>query len=70
MARCPFCGHEADASSFKLLRSPWRFRFYEVRMLECPRCGKVFNYYRGVSPKTGRASEFVVRIRPRGGDVE
>jgi len=56
MARCPYCGHEADVSGFRLLRSPWRFRFYEVKRLECPRCGRVSNYYRGVSPKTGRAS--------------
>jgi len=66
MVRCPFCGYEADVSGFSLLRNPWRYRFYEVRMLECPRCGRVFNYYRGESPKTKRASEFVVRVRPRG----
>jgi len=64
MARCPYCGYEADASSFKLLRSPWRYRFYEVRMLECPGCGRVFNYYHGVT-SGGREVEFTTRIRPR-----
>ncbi|MEM4624430.1 MAG: hypothetical protein QXR24_03410 [Thermosphaera sp.] len=38
MVRCPFCGFEADANSFKLLREPWRYRVHEVRRLECPRC--------------------------------
>jgi len=65
MVRCPFCGYEADLSQFKLLRDPWRFRFYEVKMLECPKCRGVFNYYSGVSPM-GKRSEFVIRIKPRG----
>ena len=62
--RCPFCGYETDVSAFKLLREPWRFRFYTVRMLECPKCHKVFNYYFGVSPR-GKRSEYVIKIRPR-----
>ncbi|MGC9012691.1 hypothetical protein WLZ34_01570 [Thermogladius sp. KZ2Tp1] len=64
MVKCPYCGYEADVSAFKLLREPWRFRFYTVMRLECPRCHKVFNYYSGVSPK-GKKSEFVVRVKPR-----
>ncbi len=62
--KCPFCGFEADVSSFKLLREPWRFRFYEVRMLKCPRCRNVFNYYEGTSPR-GRHTVFVVKVKPR-----
>jgi len=65
MVRCPFCGYEADVSRFKLLRDPWRFRFYEVKMLECPKCRGIFNYYYGVSPRTGKVSEYVIKIRPR-----
>jgi len=65
MVKCPFCGYEADVSEFKLLREPWRFRFYEVKMLECPKCKGVFNYYAGRSPKSGSVSEFYVQIRPR-----
>lgn len=65
MVKCPFCGYEADASKLKPLRSPWKFRFYEVKMYECPRCHNVFNHYFGVSPRTNRASEFVIRARPR-----
>ena len=64
MVRCPYCGYEADLSGFKLLREPWKFRFYIVRMLECPRCHCVFNHYSGVSPR-GKRSEFIIRIRPR-----
>jgi len=65
MARCPYCGYGADVSGFRLLRSPWRYRFYEVRMLECPKCHGVFNYYYGVSPQMGKVSEFTVRVKPR-----
>jgi len=66
MVKCPFCGYEADINGFKMLRDPWRFRFYIVKMVECPRCHGVFNYYYGVSPKGGKVSEFVIRVRPRG----
>jgi len=61
MVKCPFCGYEADVSKFKLLKEPWKFRFYTVKMLECPKCHKVFNYYYGVSPK-GKVSEYVIRV--------
>ena len=62
--KCPYCGYEASVAGFKLVKGPWRFRFYAVKMLECPRCNGVFNYYSGVSPK-GKRSEFVIRVRPR-----
>ena len=61
--RCPLCGHEGP---FTELRPPWRFRFYEVRMLKCPNCRGVFNYYRGLSPRSGRVSEFTIRVKPKG----
>ncbi len=64
MVKCPYCGYEADESMFKLLRDPWRFRFYTVKMLQCSKCNGVFNYYCGVSSR-GRKSEFVIRVRPR-----
>lgn len=64
MVRCPFCGHEADPSGFRPRREPWRFRFYTVRALECPRCGGAFNHYSGTSPR-GKRSEYVIRVRPR-----
>ena len=60
MVKCPYCGFEGE---FKVERS-WRFRFYEVRRLSCPRCGGVFNHYRGTSPR-GKLSEFVIRVKPR-----
>jgi len=65
MVKCPFCGYEGDISQFKLLRDPWRFRFYEVKMLDCPKCHGVFNYYYGKSPSNNRATEFTIKIRPR-----
>jgi len=64
MIKCPFCGYEADVSEFKLLKEPWKFRFYTVKMLECPRCHNVFNYYSGISPR-GKRSEYVIKIKPR-----
>lgn len=60
LPRCPHCGYEGN---FELLKT-WKFRFYDVKMLACPNCNGVFNYYYGVSPK-GRRSEFVIKIRPR-----
>jgi len=65
LVRCPFCGYKADLRELKLLQDPWRFRFYEVKMLECPKCKGVFNYYTGKSPSTSKISEFYVRVRLR-----
>ena len=64
MVKCPYRNYEADASEFKLLRDPWDFRFYTVKMLECPKCHNVFNYYFGTTPR-GKKSEFVIRVKPR-----
>ncbi|MEM1831725.1 MAG: hypothetical protein QW504_05685 [Sulfolobales archaeon] len=64
MVKCPFCGFETGVEGFKQLRESWRFRFYEVKMLECPRCRKVFNYYEGVSSR-GKHSSFTIKMRPR-----
>jgi len=60
VVRCPYCGYGGE---FRLVKT-WRFGFYGVRMLECPRCGGSFNHYVGVTSR-GRHSEFVIRIRPR-----
>ena len=65
MVKCPYCGYEADLKKFKLLREPWKFRFYTVRMLKCPKCGGIFNYYVGISPRTGEKSEYVIRRNPK-----
>ena len=58
--KCPYCGYEGE---FRLLRT-WKFRFYDVKMLKCLGCERVFNHYYGISP-AGKKSEFVIRIRPR-----
>jgi hypothetical protein len=55
--KCPYCSYEGD---FKLLKT-WKFRFYDVKRLQCLRCNNVFNYYHGVSPRTGKVSEFIIR---------
>ena len=60
MAKCPYCGYEGEFTVLKI----WKFRFYEVERLECPKCRGVFNHYQGVSP-TGKKSEFVIRVKPR-----
>jgi uncharacterized C2H2 Zn-finger protein len=60
MIKCPYCSYEGN---FKILKK-WRFRFYDVNMMQCPRCDGVFNYYLGLRPG-GEKSEFVIRIRPR-----
>jgi DNA-directed RNA polymerase subunit RPC12/RpoP len=58
LVKCPFCGLERDFESLK----SWKFRFYDVRMLRCPRCRGKFDHYQGVSPKKGKVSEFIVRL--------
>jgi transposase len=63
MVKCPYCGNEGY---FEELRNPWKFLFYSVKRLRCPKCGGIFNLYSGVSPK-GKSSEFVIRIKPRRG---
>jgi uncharacterized Zn finger protein len=57
VAKCPYCGFEGES---KLLKT-WKFRFYDVRRLRCPKCGGVFNHYYGISPRTGKVSEFVIK---------
>ena len=56
--KCPYCGKEVD---FTIIKT-WKFRFYEVKLLQCPKCMKKFNYYHGVSPKTGKISDFIIRL--------
>ena len=62
MVVCPFCGCEKGFS----VEKKWRFRFYEVFRMRCPRCKGVFNYYSGVSPRTGKKSVFVIRVKSCG----
>ena len=60
MVKCPYCGYEGELNLLKT----WKFRFYEVKRLKCPKCHGVFNHYGEISP-TGKESEFVIRIKPR-----
>jgi uncharacterized protein (DUF2225 family) len=62
MVKCPVCNGEFEAEPLKT----WRFRFYDVKRLQCPKCGGIFNLYSGVSPK-GKRSEFTIRVKPRRG---
>lgn len=62
--KCPFCGYEGPEENFKLLREPWKFRFYTVKRLQCPKCKGIFNYYSGVTAE-GKKSEFPIRVKPR-----
>ncbi|MEM4665184.1 MAG: hypothetical protein QW794_07555 [Thermosphaera sp.] len=62
--RHPFRSFESSVRSIKLLRQPWRFRFYEVKMLDCPKCKGVLNYYEGVSPR-GKQSSFTIIVKSR-----
>jgi len=56
-------GQSGYEGQFKVHKK-WRFRFYDVERLECPRCGGVFNHYYGVSP-VGKKSEYIIRVKPR-----
>jgi transposase len=61
VVNCPYCGFEGEFTGLK----SWKFRFYNVRMLKCPRCEGVFNYYSGLSPRSGGVSEFTIKLKPR-----
>jgi hypothetical protein len=58
--KCPYCGYEGE---FKLHKT-WKFRFYTVERLECPKCRGIFNHYYGTNPR-GKTSEFIIRVKPR-----
>jgi len=58
MVKCPYCNFEGE---FKVLKT-WKFRFYDVKMLECPSCKRRFNHYHGTSPRSSKPSEFVIRL--------
>ena len=60
MVRCLLRGCDGGLNPLKT----WKFRFYEVKCLECPKCHGVFNHYQGLSP-AGKRSEFVIRVKPR-----
>jgi len=60
MVNCPYCNCEGG---FRELKS-WRFKFYSVKRLQCPKCEGISNHYSGVSPK-GRRAEFVIRVKTR-----
>ncbi|PNV79594.1 MAG: hypothetical protein C0179_07105 [Fervidicoccus sp.] len=64
MIKCPSCGYVGYEKEFKQLRNPWKFRFYTVQRLACPKCGIIFNYYNGTSPN-GKRSEFVIWMKPK-----
>lgn len=60
--KCPYCGFEAPIEEFRLVRRPWKFRFYTVRRLQCPKCERIFNYYSGKAP-SGKYVEYVTKGR-------
>ena len=60
MVKCPYCGFEGE---FKLLKT-WRFGFYDVSMLKCPKYGDRFRWQ--VDP-SGRYKSYVLRVGSRAG---
>ncbi len=58
MVRCPYCSYEGTLNTIKT----WRFRFYNVTMISCPKCGGKFNHYIGTSTKSGKKTEFVIKL--------
>ena len=53
--KCPYCGFEGE---FKLLKT-WRYRWWDVYLYECPKCGGRFRYQ--VDP-TGKYKSYVMRV--------
>lgn len=64
MVQCPYCNFSGDIERFKSVRGSWRFRFYEVHYIICPKCGGRFYFFSGRSPM-GKQYEFVMRIKPK-----
>ena len=64
MIKCPYCGFTGDLKDFKLLRDSWKFSFYTVRRLECPKCHGIFQYYQGET-KSKKNIEFTIKIKPK-----
>jgi len=62
MVKCPYYGFEGESKLLKM----WEFSSYSAKMLECPNCRRVFNYYHGISPKTKKEISFI-KIKPRKG---
>jgi hypothetical protein len=60
VVNCPCCGFEGE---FKLLKI-WRYRWWNVRFSECPRCNAHFASY--VDPE-GKRGSFVILYKPRVG---
>jgi len=56
--RYPYCGNEEN---LKVLKE-WKFSFYDVRKIQCPKCNGIFNYYKGKSPK-GKPSKFIIKVK-------
>jgi hypothetical protein len=46
----PYCGFEGELG----LTKTWKFRFYNVKMLQRSGCSGVFNHYYGISSRTVR----------------
>jgi len=63
MVKCPFCRYTDDLSKFTLLRDPWKYRFYDVYYLKCPKCDGQFYYFTGIG-RFGKHHEFTMRRKP------
>jgi len=56
MVKCPNCGNEEE---FEILKT-WKYRFYNVKRVKCKKCGKIFNHYYGLTPKSRKVVEFTI----------
>lgn len=55
MVRCPFCGYEGE---YRLLKT-WKYRWWDVYLYQCPKCGRKFRYQ--VDP-TGKRKSFTIKL--------
>lgn len=63
MVECPFCKYVDDLDRFALLRDPWKYRFYMVHYLKCPKCNGQFYYFTGIG-RFGKHHEFTMKRKP------
>jgi len=55
MVKCPYCGYEGNFKSKK----KWRYRWWDVYLYECPKCGRGFRYQ---TDPSGQRKSFVMRL--------
>jgi len=58
VVNCPYCSFEGEVGLIKT----WKFRIYNVKMLQRFKYSGVFNHYYGTSPRTVRYPSLLLEL--------